>query len=97
MNTPEARRKRVRRDIVAAAAYAMNEGGPRGLGVSVDVLRGVINVVGKPLETEEIHAAIEYLVGKGFLVEVPQVISPNIKAWKLTAQGMDWAEQEGLA
>ena len=97
MNTPEARRERIRRDIVAATAYAMNQGGPRGLGVSVAAMRGVIQVVGKPLADEEIIAAVEYLAGKGLLVEVPKVVSPINKAWKITPAGMDWAEQEGLA
>ena len=97
MNTPEARRQRIRRDIIAAAAYAMNMGGPRGVGVSVEALRGVINVIGKPVQDEEVYAAVEYLVGDGLLAEVPQRVSPIMKVWKLTKVGMDWAEQEGLA
>lgn len=97
MMTPEARRERIRRDIIAATAYAMNQGGPRGLGVSLDALRGVINVVGKPLADEEITAAVEYLIGAGLLVDVPKKVSPINRAWKITSTGMDWAEQEGLA
>ncbi len=33
---------------------------------------------------------LDYLVDKGLLAEVPQTISPEVRAWRITATGRDF-------
>ena len=94
MNTPERRRDQLRRDIVGATAYAMTQG---GRGVMGDLLVSSLKTLGKPYTEDEVADAIEYLARKGLLTEVPNKVSAFLKIWKLTSEGIEWAEREGLA
>lgn len=45
----------------------------------------------------EVDAALDYLAGKGFVAVKDQSVSPEVKRWKITAAGTDYAAMEGLA
>jgi len=46
-------------------------------------------------ESQEIQDEVSYLVDKGLLVPVPKRVSPEIKAWRITADGRDFLAEEG--
>lgn len=45
--------------------------------------------------TDEIGDEIAYLCDKGMLAPVPKKLSPEIKAWRITAEGRDHLAEEG--
>lgn len=46
---------------------------------------------------EVVDAALDYLIDKGLVVIKDQSVSPEVKRYKITAAGVDYAAQEGLA
>ena len=45
----------------------------------------------------EIDAELAYLDDKGLVAIKDKAISPELKRWRITAEGRDYAAQEGLA
>ncbi|MBV9659130.1 MAG: hypothetical protein JO295_13610 [Verrucomicrobia bacterium] len=83
-------RELLRRRIVRACYLA------GGNGLTVELLREYTRTpAGKP-GVAEIEEHVDYLVGKSFIAPVDKKISPVLKAWKITAEGRDYAEAEGL-
>lgn len=54
-------------------------------------LRGLFSV-----SVTEIEAEVQYLVGKGLLCDASKSISPENKAWHVSAAGRDWLAEQGL-
>jgi len=54
-------------------------------------LRGLLTVT-----EPELLAEVQYLVGKGLLDPAPKLLSPENKAWLVTAMGRDWLAEQGL-
>ncbi len=83
-------RELLRRQIVRCCSKA------RGNGVTVDMLVQLCRTpAGRPA-VDDVESEVEYLVGKAFVAKVEKRISPEIGAWKITAEGRDFASQEGL-
>lgn len=45
-------------------------------------------------KTDDLDAALEYLAGKELIYEVLKGISPENRAWKITAKGTDFVAQQ---
>ncbi len=45
----------------------------------------------------QIDAELQYLADKGLVTAMDKAISPELKRWRITADGRDYAAQEGLA
>ena len=83
-------RELLRRQIVRCCSKA------KGNGVTVDILKMTCRTeAGFPTQ-EDVRDEVDYLVGKGLIEKVSKRISPEIGAWKITADGRDYAAQEGL-
>ena len=46
---------------------------------------------------KQLDDEIDYLVGKKFVEPMGKAISPELKRWKISAAGRDFAAEEGLA
>ena len=46
---------------------------------------------------DELDAELQYLADKKFVAPVDKAISPELKRWRITADGRDYAATEGLA
>lgn len=46
---------------------------------------------------DEIDAELLYLADKGLVVVTDKLVSPELKRWRVTADGRDYAATEGLA
>ncbi|MCD6071958.1 MAG: hypothetical protein K0R17_2252 [Rariglobus sp.] len=46
---------------------------------------------------QDLDAEIQYLIDKELVAPVDKAISPEMKRWRITAAGRDYAAQEGLA
>lgn len=42
----------------------------------------------------EVEAELVYLTDKGLMAEVPRLISPEVRAWRITAAGRDYLAGE---
>ena len=66
----------------------------RGLGVQA--LQHLIPAFGFNFPAmDELTAEVQYLVDKGFIAPATKVISPENKAWRITAAGRDELAQRG--
>ncbi len=48
----------------------------------------------RALNSARLHAELVYLADKNFLVTVPKLISPENRAWRITAAGRDFFATE---
>ncbi len=69
----------------------------RPYGVELEPLRLALPPHLRGLEAEDLRVELDYLVGKGLAEEAGKKISPENRAWKLTAEGTDFLAMEGLA
>ena len=46
---------------------------------------------------EQLDAELQYLADKGLVVAQDKAISPELKRWRITAAGRDYAAQEKLS
>jgi hypothetical protein len=69
----------------------------RASGMNRFTLEIALRMVGFPrASTEEVEREIQYLIDKGFVLEVPKSHSPANKRWRLTAAGVDDLDLKGL-
>ncbi len=47
------------------------------------------------LSPAEVEAELQYLADKGLVAEAPKLISPELRAWRITAAGRDWLATTG--
>lgn len=88
--TPELR-EQFRQELIKQLA-AIGPVGARAVQLKVGV-----KAAGFSPTDAETDAALDYLQGKGFVTVKDQSVSPEVKRWKITASGVDYAAQEGLA
>jgi len=63
---------------------------PTRFGFNVALLRQMARNEGRPgLDAATVQAELDYLADKGFIVEVAKPISPELRAWRITAAGRD--------
>ncbi len=86
-------RELFRQNLIAQLAT----NGVAGVGLKPVMLKVGARVGGFEPSDEELDAELLYLSDKGFVVAVAKAISPEMKRWRITADGRDYAAQEGLA
>jgi len=88
--TPELR-ELLRQRILSLLEAASN------LGLRENVIALQLNAAG--FETTPLAVANEifYLADKGFVTATAKQISPELKRWRITAEGRDYLASEGLA
>jgi len=65
------------------------------LGVTLEFAPVALRARAIQADTQEIKDEISYLVDKGLLVPVSKKLSPEIKAWRISADGRDFLAEEG--
>ena len=50
----------------------------------------------KIVSPQELLEELGYLMEKGLLAELPKLLSPENKAWRITAAGRDWCAENGM-
>jgi len=66
------------------------------LGLTLETAKVVLNSKGFRSSGEDIQAEITYLVDKGWMAELTKRLSPEIRSWRVTAEGRDFLAQEGF-
>lgn len=84
-------REQVRISLVRYAAAAGGNGMNAGLFLQYLRSEGF-----KGVSPGEVLMEVGYLVDKGFLAEVSRLVSPEIKAWRVTAGGRDFLAELGV-
>jgi hypothetical protein len=66
-------------------------------GLSASLLLAFARNEGRPrLTPDEVAAELGYLADKGLAAPAPKPISPENRAWRITAQGRDFLAERGL-
>ena len=65
------------------------------LGLTMDFAPVALRARSILAESQEIKDEVAYLVDKGLLVPVSKKVSPELKAWRITAEGRDFLAEEG--
>jgi len=91
MSLNSIQRELLRTEIVRTADLAAPQE------VTLRVLQTYIRPVFPKATEEALAAEVQYLVDKGFLRAAEKAISPENKAWHVTADGRDWLAEQGLA
>ena len=89
MNT--ATRELFRHNLIAQLAAA------GAVGMKPAALKVGAKVGGFEPSDQELDDELLYLHDKGFAAPVDKAISPELKRWRITAAGRDFAAVEGLA
>ena len=88
-------RRELIRSIILRVCHAARVGG-NGLGISLALIERGLQRDGMHILLEEIEAEISYLVGKGWIEVVRKENTPANRRWRITAAGIDQAEEEGF-
>jgi len=68
---------------------------PARYGLPTELLLQMARAEGRPqLDKQNVVAELEYLVEKSLAQEVPKTLSPEIRNWKITANGRDHFAQQ---
>ena len=86
-----ATRELFRQNLIAQLSAAA------GVGLKSAMLKVGARAGGFEPTDEQIDAELLYLADKTFVAPVDKAISPEMKRWRITAAGRDYAAQEGLA
>ncbi len=81
------------REILRVTLLKLARSAPLGLTMELAKVALPLRAVLAPVD--EIKAEIAYLEDKGLLAAVAKKISPEIKAWRITAEGRDFLAEEG--
>lgn len=80
--------------LLKALLLGLNAAG--GAGMTIPSLRNVALMGGfDDAEHQEIGEEMGYLEDKGLVAKLDKVLSPEIKRWRITADGRDWLAQNG--
>jgi hypothetical protein len=86
-----ATRELFRQNLVAQLAAA------GAVGLKPAMLKIGAKVGGFEPTDQQLDDELVYLQDKGFVAPVDRAISPEMKRWRITADGRDYAAKEGLA
>lgn len=64
---------------------------------SAELLKLNAERLGFKVDVEEVSAEMQYLSDKGLVKEEKALISPELKRWRITADGRDYLAEKGLA
>lgn len=65
------------------------EDNPARFGLAVALLRSFLAAEGFNIPVQAVELELEYLQGKGLVESPAKSISPELRAWKITAAGRD--------
>lgn len=68
-----------------------------GVSMRVPALKVGAKAGGFEPSDDQIDAELLYLADKGLVAVADKLVSPELKRWRVTADGRDYAAQEGLA
>jgi hypothetical protein len=63
---------------------------PTQWGFNIALIRQLLAAEGQILTAEEVEAELLYLEDKGMVARSPKIISPELRAWRITAAGRDY-------
>ena len=86
-----AEQKKLLRDALMAALVTANP-----LTLPIGTLRNAAKAAGFKVEDAVLEGHLEYLVDSGLLQVKTERLSKGVVRWKATAEGVDYAEGEGL-
>lgn len=69
---------------------------PTRWGYNVALLRQLLAAEGMPCSADDIEAELLYLEDKGLVARSPKIISPELRAWRITAAGRDHVAEHGI-
>ena len=73
------------------------DGNLTAYGLSANLLLAFARSEGRPgLTLAETRVELEYLADKGLVSQTPKPISPENRAWRITAAGRDFLAERGL-
>lgn len=67
-----------------------------GVGLPVETLVMGVRTAGFPMERDALLAQLNYLQTKGLIAEHRSELSAGAVRWKVTAEGVEYCEREGL-
>ena len=70
------------------------EDNPARFGLATALLRSFLAAEGFALDQPLVELELEYLQGKGLVESPGKAISPELRAWKITAAGRDHLAQQ---
>ena len=88
-------RREIIRTIILRVCHAARVG-DSGLGVSLWLLERGLQRDGLNVPLEEIQADVAYLEGKRWIEPVKKENTPANRRWRITAAGIDEAEEQGF-
>lgn len=84
--------KKLLRDALVAGLVASAP-----VSLPIATLMGVARSAGFKIDEAELESHLSYIVGKGLAQVSTERLSAGVKRWASTAEGVDYAEAEGLA
>lgn len=67
------------------------ESNPTRWGLSSELLTQMARSEGRQgLKLQDVERELEYLKDKGLCEEIPKVLSPEVRTWRISAQGRDY-------
>ncbi len=81
------------RELLRLALLRVMDANQTGRGLGAGSLTFLIGRFGASASIEEINAELVYFADKGFVTAVQKAISPELTAWRITAEGRDWIAQ----
>jgi hypothetical protein len=69
---------------------------PTQWGFNVALIRQLLAAEGQLLEASEIEAELLYLEDKGLVARPQKIISPELRAWRITATGRDYLAERHI-
>lgn len=82
-------RQQVRLSVLRYAAAA------QGNGLSAGLLQSFIAAEGQRITEAELSGELIYLEDKKLLARVSKTLSPEMKLWRITAEGRDFLAENG--
>lgn len=71
-------------------------GNPTRFGLGTPLLLQILKAEGLRCEAADLEAEIQYLQDKGLVAEITKTLSPENRAFRITATGRDvWAQTHG--
>jgi hypothetical protein len=85
------------RELFRNAILCVLEANPSRFGLTVRALTHLVAVYGfMSPQAAEIENEVVYLADKGLVTDVAKEISPENKAWRVTASGRDYLARRGM-
>lgn len=90
MSSEANKRLAIRQALVAMIAESAS------IGLPLETLEMGVRAAGFPMSREALSAQLNYLQTKGLVAEHRSELSAAAVRWKVTAEGIEYCEREGL-